>query len=101
MSACSSPGSDTLPPIHNAARRAAGVAFCICVAAIGVVTLSFGFAPATDQAARGSSAFQKNCTNGCHMPDLRAGPFAPALVGSAFLPHWLGLGVNELFDRVR
>ena len=51
------------------------------------------------QAARGSAAFNTHCRN-CHGADLRGGE-GSALVDAAFMLHWSGRTVAELFEYVR
>jgi hypothetical protein len=76
-------------------------ACCLLGAAIGAAPIAFSAESTGAQLARGGEAYQHNCTNGCHMPDLRAGAFAPALSGHLFVEHWQGLAVGELYERVR
>jgi mono/diheme cytochrome c family protein len=37
----------------------------------------------------------------CHAPALTGGEMAPALVGGDFNADWVGLSLNDLFERIR
>src|SRR5258708_3003122 len=54
-----------------------------------------------DQSARGQAAYLKNCSNGCHMPDLSGSERAPQLAGSVFIQHWRGTTLQDLFTRIQ
>ena len=54
-----------------------------------------GEAFAEAAAARGRAAFARNCA-ACHGADLSAGPFGPALKGSAFKARWEGQGAQAV-----
>ena len=73
----------------------------LCIGALCLGAPAVGADAVSEQWERGRTDFQTHCTNGCHLPDLRAGAVAPALSGKTFLQHWQGLGANELFDRIR
>src|SRR5215469_9604837 len=53
-----------------------------------------------EQAKRGESLYQKNCSN-CHGDRLNGGGEAPALSGRRFLSNWSGLTLGDLFERIR
>jgi len=53
-----------------------------------------------EQAKRGESLYQKNCSN-CHGDRLNGGGEAPALSGGRFLSNWSGLTLGDLFERIR
>ena len=53
-----------------------------------------------DQAKRGEALYRKNC-GACHGPMLTGGESAAPLTGGAFLSNWNGLGLDELFERIR
>ena len=53
------------------------------------------------QATRGKSSYQKNCSTGCHMPQLTGGERAPALAGELFLQRWTGRTLADLFTRIQ
>jgi mono/diheme cytochrome c family protein len=52
-----------------------------------------------EQAARGSVAFNTHCRS-CHGSDLRGGE-GSALIEAAFMLHWSGRSVAELFEYIR
>lgn len=51
------------------------------------------------QSMRGKRAYLAQCA-ACHEPDLTGGDEAPALAGDAFLQHWRGRPVQELFHLI-
>jgi quinohemoprotein ethanol dehydrogenase len=53
-----------------------------------------------EQARRGRSAFNQNCST-CHMEDLAGRGVAPALVGDTFSLHWGGVATGDLLNRIR
>jgi mono/diheme cytochrome c family protein len=53
-----------------------------------------------DQAKRGEAMYGEFCAS-CHAPALTGGEMAPALVGGDFNADWVGLSVNDLFERIR
>jgi mono/diheme cytochrome c family protein len=53
-----------------------------------------------DQAKRGEAFYAEFCAS-CHAPALTGGEMAPALVGGDFNADWVGLTLNDLFERVR
>ena len=52
------------------------------------------------QAERGKAAFLAGRCGGCHLVDL-SGDRGPALKGEAFVSHWEGTTVNNLFAKIR
>lgn len=53
-----------------------------------------------EQARRGESLYQKNCST-CHGERLNGSGEAPALSGGRFLSNWSGLTLGDLFERIR
>jgi hypothetical protein len=91
-------------PWHRQRRAIGLVPLAAALFAAALATLAFAASEsgaASAQTERGKTAFRLDCTHGCHMPDLGAGSYAPALAGPAFLQHWQGLSVKELYDQVR
>jgi polyvinyl alcohol dehydrogenase (cytochrome) len=54
-----------------------------------------------DQADRGKALYIQNCSTGCHNPNLTGSGPTPSLAGPDFLARWSGLGIDELFKRIR
>ena len=54
----------------------------------------------SDQASRGRSAYQDECTI-CHLEDLRGDGVSPALVGASFRLQWDGQSVGDLYATIR
>ncbi|HEX3704514.1 MAG TPA: cytochrome c [Vicinamibacterales bacterium] len=53
-----------------------------------------------DQAKRGEQLYGQFCAS-CHGPALTGGEMAPALTGGDFATDWIGLTLNDLFERMR
>jgi mono/diheme cytochrome c family protein len=53
-----------------------------------------------EQAKRGEALYGQFCAS-CHGPALTGGEMAPSLVGGDFTTDWVGLTVNDLFERIR
>ena len=53
------------------------------------------------QVALGLQAYQQNCANGCHQPDLTGGGAVPALRDIGFLGVWGGISTNEFLDTIK
>lgn len=53
-----------------------------------------------DQAKRGEQLYGQYCAS-CHGPALTGGEMAPALVGGDFATDWIGLTLDDLFERIR
>jgi len=53
-----------------------------------------------DQAKRGEALYRKNCST-CHGGMLTGGESASPLTGATFFSNWDGLGLDELFERIR
>jgi S-disulfanyl-L-cysteine oxidoreductase SoxD len=53
-----------------------------------------------DQAKRGEALYRKNCS-ACHGSMLTGGETASPLTGATFYSNWNGLGLDELFERIR
>jgi mono/diheme cytochrome c family protein len=53
-----------------------------------------------DQAKRGETLYGQFCAS-CHGPALTGGEMAPSLVGGDFATDWVGLTLNDLFERIR
>jgi S-disulfanyl-L-cysteine oxidoreductase SoxD len=53
-----------------------------------------------EQANRGESLYQKECSR-CHGVSLTGGEEAPPLAGGAFLANWNGTTAGDLFERIR
>src|SRR5579859_6952810 len=53
-----------------------------------------------DQAKRGEALYRKNCA-ACHGSMLTGGETASPLTGATFFSNWNGLGLDELFERIR
>jgi len=53
-----------------------------------------------EQAKRGEALYGQFCAS-CHGPSLNGGEMAPALTGGDFATDWIGLTLNDLFERIR
>ena len=53
-----------------------------------------------EQANRGQELYGQFCAS-CHGPALGGGEMAPALIGGDFATDWIGLTLNDLFERIR
>jgi S-disulfanyl-L-cysteine oxidoreductase SoxD len=53
-----------------------------------------------EQAKRGEALYGQFCAS-CHGPALTGGEMAPALTGGDFATDWIGLTLNDLFERIR
>ncbi len=53
-----------------------------------------------EQAKRGEELYGQFCAS-CHGPALGGGEMAPALTGGDFATDWIGLTLNDLFERIR
>ncbi|MBN4053372.1 PQQ-binding-like beta-propeller repeat protein [Haliea sp. AH-315-K21] len=53
------------------------------------------------QVAFGLQAYQVNCANGCHQPDLSGGGAIPALRDIGFLGVWGNISTSELFETMK
>lgn len=53
-----------------------------------------------EQAKRGEPMYGEFCAS-CHGPALSGGEMAPPLVGGDFASSWVGLSLNDLFERMR
>ena len=53
-----------------------------------------------EQAKRGEALYRKNCST-CHGAMLTGGESASPLTGATFFSNWNGLGLDELFERIR
>jgi mono/diheme cytochrome c family protein len=53
-----------------------------------------------EQAKRGEPMYGEFCAS-CHGPALSGGEMAPPLVGGDFASSWIGLSLNDLFERIR
>src|SRR5215212_6233672 len=52
------------------------------------------------QSVRGDSLYKATCVK-CHGATLAGGDDGTPLTGQPFFANWNGLGLNELFDRIR
>jgi S-disulfanyl-L-cysteine oxidoreductase SoxD len=52
------------------------------------------------QAKRGEELYGQFCAS-CHGAALNGGEMAPALTGGDFATDWIGLTLNDLFERIR
>jgi len=53
-----------------------------------------------EQAKRGEALYGQYCSS-CHGAALNGGEMAPALTGGDFATDWIGLTLNDLFERIR
>jgi cytochrome c len=53
-----------------------------------------------EQAKRGEALYRKHCA-ACHGSMLTGGEMASPLSGAAFFSNWNGVGLDELFERIR
>ncbi len=53
-----------------------------------------------EQARRGEQLYGQYCAS-CHGPALGGGEMAPALIGGDFQTDWIGLTLDDLFERIR
>jgi cytochrome c len=53
-----------------------------------------------EQAVRGQQVLNSQCIM-CHAENLQGGPGVPGVVGPAFMFHWNGKTVRELFEFIR
>jgi mono/diheme cytochrome c family protein len=53
-----------------------------------------------EQAKRGEAMYGEFCAS-CHGPTLTGGEMAPPLAGGDFNADWVGMPINDLFERMR
>lgn len=87
-------------------RLAVGVMLMTVVARVGVLALQKARSVSDgaytyDQAARGESSYQKQCSY-CHGADLRGDGFTPPLTGTElFMQRWKDGAVGDLFTVIK
>ncbi len=77
---------------------------CWCVSASGQAQLqtksTWDGVYTAEQAQRGQQVLNSQCIM-CHAENLQGGPGVPGIAGPAFMFHWNGKTIRELFEFIR